>query len=79
MIARYFYLDWIGMALGMLGLWWLGNRDRRGFVAFMLSNLIWLAIGVWIASLAMILGNAVIFGINARGWWRWTGADRTDG
>ena len=76
MIARYFYLDWLGMALGMLGLWLLGNRDRRGFVAFMISNLIWIAIGFWISSLAMILGNAVILVVNARGWRRWTRAGR---
>lgn len=71
MIDRYHYLDWIGMALGMLGLWMLGNHDRRGFVAFLLSNLIWIAIGFWISSLAMVLGNAAIFVVNLRGWIRW--------
>ena len=71
MIARYWFLDWIGMALGMLGLWLLGHKDRRGFVAFMLSNLIWIGLGAWISSLAMVLGNAAIFVINLRGWLRW--------
>ena len=71
MISRYYYLDWVGMALGLLALWLLGNRDRRGFVAFMISNAIWIVIGSWIASLAMILGNAVILVVNLRGWMRW--------
>jgi hypothetical protein len=72
MISRYYFLDWIGMALGLFALWMLGNRDRRGFVAFMISNAIWIVIGFWIASLAMILGNAVILVVNLRGWMRWT-------
>jgi nicotinamide riboside transporter PnuC len=76
MIDRYDYLDWLGMALGLLALWLLGNRDRRGFVAFMISNAIWIAIGFRIASLAMILGNAVILVVNFRGWRRWTASAR---
>jgi len=72
MISRYWFLDWIGMALGLLALWMLGNRDRRGFVAFMISNAIWIGLGFWIGSLAMIVGNAVILVVNLRGWTRWT-------
>jgi nicotinamide riboside transporter PnuC len=38
----------------------------------MLSNLIWIFLGFWISSLAMILGNAIFLGVNIRGWFRWT-------
>ena len=72
MISRYLYLDWIGMALGMLAMWLLGNRDRRGFAAFIASNLIWIGLGFWISSLAMVLGNAVLLVTNLRGWARWS-------
>jgi hypothetical protein len=61
MISRYFFLDWIGMALALLAVWQLGNRDRRGFVAFMLSNVLWIVIGVWVSSLAMALGSIDFF------------------
>ena len=71
MISRYLFLDWVGMALGLLALWMMGNRDRRGFVAFMISNAIWIGIGWWIGSLAMVIGNAVILAVNLRGLARW--------
>ena len=71
MISRYFFLDWIGMALALLAVWQLGNRDRRGFIAFMLSNILWIVIGVWVSSLAMAAGNAVFLVTNFRGWQRW--------
>lgn len=71
MISRYLYLDWVGMALGLLALWLMGNRDRRGFIAFMISNAIWIGLGWWIGSLAMVIGNAVILAVNFRGLARW--------
>ena len=77
MIARYWFLDWLGMGLAVLGLWLLGHRDRRGFVSFIASNLIWIGIGFWISSLAMVLGNIVVLVVNARGWLRWTAPQQT--
>lgn len=71
MISRYYFLDWLGMALGFVAMWQLGNRDRRGFIPFILSNLIWILIGFWISSLAMLLGNLVLLGVNVRGWFHW--------
>jgi small-conductance mechanosensitive channel len=80
MITRYYFLDWLGMALAFVAMWQIGNRDRRGFIAFILSNVVWIIIGIWISSFAMAAGNAIFLFLNYRGWTRWspiTGADAT--
>ena len=76
MISQYFYLDWFAMALSLLAMVMLGNRDRRGFVVFAISNACWVVVGVWAHSLAIALGNAAFLGINLRGWWHWQSGAR---
>lgn len=76
MISRYYFLDWLGMALAFVAMWQLGNRDRRGFIPFMVSNLVWILLGAWMSSLAMILGNAIFLVVNLRGWFRWSAEAR---
>jgi hypothetical protein len=71
MISRYYFLDWFAMALSLLAMVMLGNRDRRGFVLFAFSNACWVVVGLWAHSLAIALGNAAFLAINLRGWWRW--------
>jgi len=76
MIDRYWYLDWLGMGLGFLAMWQLGHHDRRGFIAFIASNLIWVGIGFWVSSLAMIAGNALFVVVNVRGYFKWAKQER---
>jgi hypothetical protein len=64
-------LDWIAMALSLLALYLIGNRNRWGFVAFMGANLSWLGVAASIGSPAIALGNLAFFGINLRGYFRW--------
>ena len=71
MVNHYHYLDWFGMALAIGGMVLLGNRDGRGFVAHLVSNVLWIVVGLWAHSLALVLGNAAFLVINARGWWKW--------
>jgi len=71
MLSRYFFLDWVAMALSLAGMVMLGNRDRRGFLTFAVSNALWVVVGLWAHSLAIALGNAAFLGINLRGWFRW--------
>jgi nicotinamide riboside transporter PnuC len=71
MISRYYFLDWIAMAMSLLAMVMLGNRDRRGFALFAISNALWVVVGMWAHSLAIALGNATFLVINLRGWWRW--------
>ena len=71
MISRYFFLDWIAMAMSLAAMVMLGNKDRRGFLVFAISNGLWVVVGLWAHSLAISLGNAAFLGINLRGFVRW--------
>lgn len=71
MVSRYFFLDWLAMALSLGAMVMLGNRDRRGFLVFAISNAMWVVVGLWAHSLAIAIGNAVFLAINLRGFVRW--------
>jgi hypothetical protein len=64
-------LDWGAMAFSLTALYLLGNRNRWGFLCFMTANLCWLGVGWTTGSLAIILGNAIFFATNFRGFRAW--------
>jgi nicotinamide riboside transporter PnuC len=71
-ITRYYMIDWLAMALSLLGVYLLGNKKKSGFVIFAISNLIWAGLGFTIMhSLGVAIGNLVFFVINTRGYMRW--------
>ena len=68
----YYGLDWLGMALSLLAVWMLGNKNPRGFLVFVVANTIWVALGIWFMnSLGIAVGNAVFLIMNARGFYKW--------
>lgn len=71
-ITRYFLIDWLAMALSLLGVYLLGNKKKIGFIIFAVSNLIWAGLGfTMMQSLGVAIGNLVFFVINTRGYIRW--------
>ena len=71
-MAQYFGVDWLAMGLTFLAIYLLGNKSRYGFAVMMLGNLCWAAIGMWAHSYAMVLANIGFFGMNVRGFARWS-------
>lgn len=68
---NYYLLDWIGMAFSLLAVYLLGQKNPWGFVSFIVSNLLWVAVGVLAESTGIIIGNLVFLGLNARGLLKW--------
>lgn len=68
---RYYLLDWVAMLFAFASVYLLGNRKRVGFVLFILSNFVWIAVGFLADSSGMIGGNLIFLFINARGWLKW--------
>ena len=69
---HYYGLDWLAMALSLLALWLIGNKNRLGFAAFVLANLTWMVVGVWLMqSVGIVLGNIVFMVMNIRGYANW--------
>ena len=68
---KLFGLDWVAMLLSLLALVLIGNRNRLGFVSFMVANLSWIAAACLLGNLAIGLGNLAFFAYNLRGFIEW--------
>lgn len=72
LLLNYNGLDWLAMVLSLLALWLIGNKNRFGFVAFILANVTWIVVSIWlIHSLGIVLGNVVFLAMNVRGYVNW--------
>lgn len=67
----FFGIDWVATFCSLLAAYQIGNRERRGFLLFMFGNSTWIGVGLLAQSPAIILGNALFFGLNLRGYQRW--------
>jgi hypothetical protein len=69
---KYFALDWLAMGLSLLAVYLLGNKNKFGFISFVLANLLWIILGfTLINSLGIALGNVVFLIMNIRGYMSW--------
>lgn len=73
---RYWGLDWLAMALSLLSVYLLGNRNRAGFLLFAASNSTWIFLGLtWMTSLGIAVGNTIFLFMNIRGFVNWRKKD----
>lgn len=68
----YYGLDWLAMALSLLAVWLIGNKNQWGFIVFICANLLWIVLGMTLLnSLGILLGNFFFLVTNIRGFVRW--------
>jgi ABC-type uncharacterized transport system YnjBCD permease subunit len=67
-----FGADWVAMSASVMALTLLGRKSRWGFVCFMVANLAWIACGLLLPSMPIVLGNMVFLVLNVRGFLAWT-------
>ncbi|MEM1218211.1 MAG: PnuC protein, partial [Bacteroidota bacterium] len=59
-IIAYYGLDWLGMGLSLLAVYQLGNKNKFGFINFIIANLIWVFLGIFMMdSIGLTIGNIV--------------------
>lgn len=68
---KLYGLDWFAMLLTLLSLVLIGNKNRLGFVSFMVANLSWIAVACLLGNLAIGIGNLAFFVYNLRGFKEW--------
>ena len=68
---KFYGIDWLAMVFSLLALYFLGQKNRIGFVLFMVANASWIFVGWFAPSIAIIIGNLVFFATNLRGYRRW--------
>ena len=74
---QYYGIDWLATACGLLGVYMLGNKNRVGFVLFMIASASWVTFGVLTQSIAVVLGSLTFLIMHLRGLLKWSrvGAD----
>jgi nicotinamide riboside transporter PnuC len=77
-IFRYYATDWLGMIATLLAVWLLGNKNKYGFVSFIISNVLWIVVGVLAQSSAITIGNFIFLIINVRGLLKWQKSERVE-
>jgi nicotinamide riboside transporter PnuC len=69
-------MDWLAAILEILGLWRIGNYDKKGFVLSLLCNITWgyVAIKMELYGLLIVVGLSVV--LNIRNYWKWSRQQR---
>lgn len=71
LIFKYYAIDWVAMALSLYAVYLLGNKNKWGFVSFIISNVLWVVVGFMMESYAVSVGNFVFLLMNSRGLLKW--------
>ncbi len=65
---QFYGIDWLATICGLTGVYLLGNKNKEGFLIFMLASLSWIIVGVLIGSYAIMIGSSIFFVVHLRGW-----------
>jgi len=71
---QFYGIDWLATVCGLTGVYLLGNKNKNGFLVFMLASLSWIVVGVFIGSYAIMIGSSTFFVMHLRGWFNWSKA-----
>ncbi len=73
---QFYGIDWLATVCGLTGVYLLGNKNKNGFLVYMMASLSWIAVGVLIGSFALIIGSSIFFILHLRGWLSWSRSSR---
>ena len=69
---KYYGLDWIAMASSLLAVYLIGDKNRFGFLSYIIANSLWIYLGVFkMQSLGISVGNIFFLMMNLRGYLKW--------
>ncbi len=70
-LLQFYGIDWVATMCGLLGVYMLGNRNKIGFIVFMLASMSWVIFGIMTGSVAVIIGSSIFFLMHLRGFLKW--------
>lgn len=76
---QYYGIDWLATVCGLTGVFLIGNKNKYGFLIFMMASASWVTFGFLTGSLAVILGSSTFFFMHLRGWLKWRRDEREKG
>lgn len=76
---KYYGLDWVAMAASLFAVYLMGNKNRLGFLSYVMANAIWIYLGVFkMQSLGISVGNIFFLVMNLRGYFKWKKEPQTN-
>lgn len=75
-MINYYGIDWLATVCGLAGVFLLGNKNKYGFLVFMIASASWVTFGFLTGSIAVILGSSTFFFMHLRGWLKWRRDER---
>ena len=70
-LLQYYGIDWFATACGLTAVALLGNKNKIGFLIFMMASLSWITFGLIVGSYAIVTGSSIFFIMHLRGFIKW--------
>ena len=70
-LTQYYGFDWLAILVGVIGLWRLGNKDKSGFIFYMLAAVAGFVFAVLAHSGAYMIANLITLLLQLRGYLKW--------
>jgi hypothetical protein len=77
-LLQYYGIDWFATACGLIAVALLGNKNKFGFLVFMMASLSWITFGLYVGSYAIVTGSSIFFVMHLRGFLKWRRDEHAD-
>ena len=68
---EYYGIDWLATFCGLGAVFLLSNKNKIGFLVFMMASASWVTFGLIVGSWAIVFGSSVFFFMHLRGFLKW--------
>lgn len=70
-LLQYYGIDWFATACGLAAVFLLGNKNKLGFIIFMMASVSWITFGLYVGSYAIVTGSSIFLVMHFRGFLKW--------
>ena len=70
-MLEYYGIDWFATFCGLAAVLFLGNKNKYGFLIFMMASSGWITFGLIVGSWAIVFGSSIFFFMHLRGFLKW--------
>ena len=65
------YLDWVAAAFGFIGMYFLGKKNKYGFICHTIMSVLWAIVGIQTGAYGLLLSSVVFVFLNLGCFWKW--------
>lgn len=71
-------IGWIGNIFLLAGVYYIGNKQKVGFLLTAFGEIIWIAYSVTISLWSLVAACVLFFGMSLRNWYKWYKDDKAE-